>query len=89
MRAIPDGEAAIQMLVDQDDATCKRYSQWCLLQLPDVIGELDRVVFGNGSLVLDGEHSIQIVMLDGHERGSRFGRCDGELAVEFGNVGVV
>jgi hypothetical protein len=53
-----------------------------------VIGELDCVVFGDGSLVLDSEYAIQIVMLYGHEGTSRFGRRDSELSVEFGDVGL-
>ena len=75
------------MFVDQDLATRKRDPQRCLLQLPDMIGKLDRIVFGNGSLVLDREDTIQIVVLYRHERGPRFGRRDRELAIEFGNVG--
>ena len=76
------------MLVNQDLGTCKRYPQWCFLQLPDEIGKLDRVVFCNGSLMLDGEDTIQIVLLYGHERRSRFSRSHAELAVELGNVGL-
>jgi len=77
------------MLVDQDMTACKGHAQRCFLQLPDMIGKLDRVVFGNGSLMLDGEYPVQIVMVDGHKGGSRFGCSDSELAVELGDVGLM
>ena len=51
-----------------------------------MIGELDRVVFANRSFVLNRENTIQILMLYRHESGSRLGRRDSELAIEFGNV---
>ena len=76
------------MLVDQDLATGKRDAQRRLLQLPNVVRELDGIVFSNGSFVLDREHTVQIMMLDGHERGPRFGRSHREFAVEFNNLGL-
>src|SRR5215207_2557247 len=52
-----------------------------------MIGELDGVVFVYRTFVLDGEDAVQILPLDGHESGSRFGCGHSELTVELGNVG--
>jgi hypothetical protein len=53
-----------------------------------VVGELNRVVLVHASLVLNGEDTIQILPMKGHESRPFFGRSDRELAVELGDVGL-
>ena len=86
VRAVADTERPVQVFLDQHAAAGQGGSPARRRNLPNMVGELDRVVVGDSALLLDGKDAIQIRSMNRSERRSCLSGSDHELAIELADV---
>src|SRR5216683_5059213 len=74
------------MLVNGDPATGERRPQLATLELPDLVGEADRVVAADDSLVLDGKDQVEISAPQRHKGSSALTGGNAEALIELFDV---
>src|SRR5262249_5743387 len=74
------------MFIDNDAASSQCRAKACGGNLKDAIGELDGVVSGHDTFMLNGENPMEVQMRDRHKRRAGLGCRHHEFAIELSDV---
>src|SRR5262245_41381356 len=84
--SIAHAHRAIEMFIDTAAASSRWRAKACGGNLKDAIGELDGVVSGHDTFMLNGENPIEVQMRDRHKRRAGLGCRHNEFAIELSDV---